>query len=86
MLRCGCVGRGRHVAEEHGKTLARDGLATLEWIERYLDRVRDLPVLAQVTGWRYAFVVLAPGPILGCLAMRALRQLPESAKLAAGRR
>ena len=29
-------------------TLARDGRATLEWIERYLERVRDLPVLAQV--------------------------------------
>jgi aromatic-L-amino-acid/L-tryptophan decarboxylase len=27
--------------------LARDGLATLEWIERYLERVRELPVLAQ---------------------------------------
>jgi aromatic-L-amino-acid decarboxylase len=48
MLRCICVGRGRHVAEEHGKALARDGLATLEWIERYLERVRELPVLAQV--------------------------------------
>ena len=43
MLRCACVGRGRHVAEEHGNTLARDGLATLEWIERYLERVRELP-------------------------------------------
>jgi aromatic-L-amino-acid decarboxylase len=29
-------------------TLARDGLATLEWIEQYLERVRELPVLAQV--------------------------------------
>ena len=48
MLRCACVGRGRHVAEEQGNTLARDGLATLEWIERYLERVRELPVLAQV--------------------------------------
>ena len=40
--------KGRHVAREHGNTLARDGLATLEWIERYLERVRELPVLAQV--------------------------------------
>ena len=45
-----------------------------------------LPVLAQVTGWRYAFLVLAPGPALGCLAMRALRHRPESVKLAAGNR
>jgi hypothetical protein len=29
-------------------TLARDGRATLAWIERYLERLRDLPVLAQV--------------------------------------
>jgi aromatic-L-amino-acid decarboxylase len=28
--------------------LARDGLATLEWLERYLERVRELPVLARV--------------------------------------
>jgi aromatic-L-amino-acid decarboxylase len=48
MLRCACVERGWHVAEEHGMTLARDGLATLEWIEGYLERVRELPVLAQV--------------------------------------
>ncbi|HET8812052.1 MAG TPA: aminotransferase class I/II-fold pyridoxal phosphate-dependent enzyme [Gaiella sp.] len=36
------------MAREHGKALARDGLATLEWLERYLERVRELPVLAQV--------------------------------------
>jgi aromatic-L-amino-acid/L-tryptophan decarboxylase len=28
--------------------LAEDGVATLEWIDRYLERVRSLPVLAQV--------------------------------------
>src|SRR5262245_43176229 len=48
MLRCACVGRGWHVAEEHGMTLARDGLATVEWLGAYLERVRELPVLAQV--------------------------------------
>jgi aromatic-L-amino-acid decarboxylase len=42
-------------------TLARDGLATLEWLERYLERVRDLPVLAQV----------APGDIRARLPERA---------------
>ncbi|MCI2415976.1 MFS transporter [Saccharopolyspora sp. K220] len=31
-----------------------------------------VPVLAETVGWRYAFLVLAPGPILGALAMRAL--------------
>ncbi len=29
-------------------TLAREGVATLEWLERYLERVGELPVLAQV--------------------------------------
>jgi hypothetical protein len=33
-----------------------------------------------------AFAFLAPGPFLGALAMGALRRLPESAKLAQGRR
>jgi MFS family permease len=45
-----------------------------------------LPLLAEVTGWRYAFLVLAPGPVLGCWAMGALRRRPEALKLAAGRR
>jgi MFS family permease len=31
-----------------------------------------VPVLADQTGWRFAFLALAPGPVLGALAMRAL--------------
>ncbi|GLY69524.1 MFS transporter [Amycolatopsis taiwanensis] len=31
-----------------------------------------VPMLAGLTGWRYAFLLLAPGPILGAIAMRAL--------------
>lgn len=30
-----------------------------------------VPVLADLAGWRYAFLVLAPGPLLGAVAMRA---------------
>jgi len=45
-----------------------------------------LPLLAQHVGWRYAFLVLAPGPFLGCWAMAALRRRPEARRLAAGRR
>ena len=45
-----------------------------------------LPLLAQQVGWRYAFLVLAPGPFLGCWAMAALRRRPEALRLAAGRR
>ncbi|MGW0816957.1 hypothetical protein ACWD00_27540 [Streptomyces viridiviolaceus] len=31
-----------------------------------------VPVRADLTDWRYAFLALAPGPLLGALAMRAL--------------
>jgi predicted MFS family arabinose efflux permease len=45
-----------------------------------------LPLLAERVGWRYAFLALAPGPLLGCAAMAALRRRPEAVRLAAGRR
>jgi hypothetical protein len=37
-------------------------------------------------GWRYAFVILAPGPLFGVIAMLRLRALPEAEKIAHGRR
>jgi MFS family permease len=45
-----------------------------------------VPRAAETWGWPMAFVFLAPGPFLGTLAMALLRRLPESAKLAQGRR
>ena len=45
-----------------------------------------IPHLVKLVGWRYAFVVLAPGPLLGVIAMLRLRSLPEAAKIANGRR
>ena len=36
--------------------------------------------------WRYAFMILAPGPFLGVIAMLRLRQLPEAIKIAHGKR
>lgn len=45
-----------------------------------------IPYLVNRVGWRYAFVALAPGPMLGVLAMLRLRGLPEAAKIAHGRR
>ena len=45
-----------------------------------------VPRAAEAWGWPMAFVFLAPGPFLGTLAMGLLRRLPESAKLAQGRR
>ena len=45
-----------------------------------------IPHTVNLIGWRFAFVVLAPGPFLGVLAMLRLRQLPESVKIAHGKR
>ncbi len=51
-----------------------------------LASTRLVPVMADAWGWAFAFAFLAPGPFLGTLAMWALRRLPESEKLALGRR
>jgi MFS family permease len=40
----------------------------------------------KLVGWRYAFVILAPGPLFGVISMLRLRGLPEAAKIAHGRR
>jgi MFS family permease len=45
-----------------------------------------VPALLPALGWRWVFVLLAPGPALGVLAMLRLRALPEAAKMAQGRR
>ena len=43
-----------------------------------------IPLVADIVGWQWVFVLLAPGPALGVLAMLALKSLPESARLAGG--
>ena len=45
-----------------------------------------VPPLVRVAGWPWAFAALAVGPAFGVAAMGRLRALPESAKLAGGRR
>lgn len=45
-----------------------------------------VPYFINAAGWRYAFVILAPGPFLGVIAMLRLRSLPEAEKIAQGRR
>ena len=45
-----------------------------------------IPKVVDLVTWRYAFMILAPGPLLGVLAMLRLRQLPEAVKIAHGRR
>jgi MFS family permease len=51
-----------------------------------LASTRLVPVMAEAWGWAFAFLFLAPGPFLGTLAMWTLRRLPESRRLALGRR
>ena len=45
-----------------------------------------IPVVVSWVGWRWAFAVLGVGPFLGVAAMGRLRALPDSLKLARGRR
>jgi aromatic-L-amino-acid decarboxylase len=63
--------------QDQGTTLARDGLATLEWLERYLERVRDLPVLAQVEPGEIRARLAAHPPAEGEPFANVLRDLDD---------
>ncbi|WBB91067.1 MFS transporter [Verrucosispora sp. WMMC514] len=41
--------------------------------------IQLVPVLADAVGWRWAFLLLAPGPAVGALAMRAFGRQPTPA-------
>jgi len=45
-----------------------------------------IPRMANLVGWRYAFMILAPGPLFGVISMLRLRQLPEALQIAHGKR
>lgn len=45
-----------------------------------------VPLVRDAHGWGWAFALLAPGPLLGIWAALALRNSPEGARLAGGRR
>ena len=45
-----------------------------------------IPKLVSAKGWRYAFMILAPGPLFGVISMLRLRQLPEAIRIAHGRK
>jgi MFS family permease len=47
--------------------------------------VQLTPPVADAVGWRFAFLPLVVGPLVGGLAMVRLRRRPEAAKLAGGR-
>ncbi|TCP55336.1 sugar phosphate permease [Tamaricihabitans halophyticus] len=44
--------------------------------------INIVPIMANIVGWQYAFLVLAPGPLLGAVAMRALRDGTSAAGVA----
>jgi predicted MFS family arabinose efflux permease len=48
--------------------------------------IRLTPVLAAHIGWHWTFAMLAPGPMIGAMAMAALRAMPRSTAIANGRR
>lgn len=45
-----------------------------------------VPVLVEMVGWQFAFMILAPGPFVGIVAMWRLRQSPDAKRLAGGNR
>jgi len=45
-----------------------------------------IPHVEKIVGWRYAFAILAPGPLFGVIAMLRLRGLPEAEKIAQGKK
>ena len=45
-----------------------------------------IPKVENHVGWRYAFMILAPGPLFGMISMLRLRGLPEAVKIAHGKR
>ena len=48
--------------------------------------IRLTPVLAAAVGWRWSFLMLVPGPVVGVIAMMTLRRRPEAVKIAQGLR
>jgi len=48
--------------------------------------IEIIPKLVTSVGWRYAFMILAPGPAFGVISMLRLRGLPEATKIANGKK
>jgi MFS family permease len=59
---------------------------TLQMCIGFLLTTISIELVAKVSDWRYAFMILAPGPVFGVLSMMRLRGLPEAVKIANGRR
>jgi MFS family permease len=59
---------------------------TIQMCIGFLLTTVSIELVPKIDNWRYAFVILAPGPLFGVISMLRLRQLPEAIKIAHGRR
>ena len=48
--------------------------------------IRLTPILAAAIGWRWSFLILVPGPMIGIVAMLMLRRHPQACRIAQGRK
>ena len=59
---------------------------TIQMCIGFLLTTVSIELVPKVGDWRYAFMILAPGPLFGVISMLRLRSLPEAVKIAHGRR
>ena len=59
---------------------------TIQMCVGFLLTTVSIELVPKIADWRYAFMILAPGPLFGVIAMLRLRRLPEAIKIAHGRR
>lgn len=59
---------------------------TIQMCIGFLLTTVSIELVPKVGDWRYAFMILAPGPLFGVISMLRLRRLPEAVKIAHGRR
>ena len=59
---------------------------TIQMCIGFLLTTVSIELVPKVDDWRYAFMILAPGPLFGVISMLRLRTLPEAVKIAHGKR
>ena len=59
---------------------------TIQMCVGFLLTTISIELVPKINDWRYAFMILAPGPLFGVISMLRLRQLPEAVRIAHGRR
>lgn len=59
---------------------------TIQMCIGFLLTTVSIELVPKLADWRYAFMILAPGPLFGVISMLRLRGLPEAVKIAHGRR